>query len=82
MLHLTELRKCPKQQLQLTLCVIIVLGGLNRLAYLHTDDVNFCLAVLQHLLSCLQHFLILCEIETNKQTKNCKQGILIRRMAL
>lgn len=50
----------------LTLCVIVVLGGLHSLADLHANDVNFGLAVLQHLQSRLEHLLILREGETIK----------------
>lgn len=51
----------------LTLCVIVVLGGLHSFADLHANDVNFGLAVLQHLQSRLEHLLILREGETMKR---------------
>lgn len=42
-----------------TLIVLGLLCGLHSLSDLHADDVNLCLAVLQHLLSCLEKLLVL-----------------------
>lgn len=42
-----------------TLIVLRLLRGLHGLSDLHADDVNLCLAVLQHLLSCLEKLLVL-----------------------
>lgn len=42
-----------------TLVVLGLLCGLHGLSDLHTDDVNLCLAVLQHLLSRLEELLVL-----------------------
>lgn len=42
-----------------TLVVLGLLRGLHGLSDLHTDDVNLCLAVLQHLLSRLEQLLVL-----------------------
>lgn len=47
-----------------TLIVLGLLRGLHGLSDLHADDVNLCLAVLQHLLSCLEKLLVL-----KRQTK-------------
>lgn len=43
-----------------TLVVLRLLRGLHGLSDLHTDDVDLCFAVLQHLLSRLEKLLVLC----------------------
>lgn len=43
-----------------TLVVLRLLRGLHGLSDLHADDVDLCLAVLQHLLSRLEKLLVLC----------------------
>lgn len=42
-----------------TLIVLGLLRGLHGLSDLHADDVDLCLAVLQHLLGCLEKLLVL-----------------------
>lgn len=42
-----------------TLVVLRLLRGLHGLSDLHADDVDLCLAVLQHLLSRLEELLVL-----------------------
>lgn len=42
-----------------TLVVLRLLRGLHGLSDLHADDVNLCLAVLQHLLSRLEKLFVL-----------------------
>lgn len=42
-----------------TLIVLGLLRGLHGFSDLHADDVNLCLAVLQHLLCCLEKLLVL-----------------------
>lgn len=64
------------QPVNLTLCVIIVLSGLHSLADLHADDVNLGLTVLQHLLGCLQHLLILIGAGTRRGANHKKNYIL------
>lgn len=68
-LHLFKELKSGGDQLRLTLWVVAVLGGLNRLPDLHSDDVDFRFAVLQHLLGRLQHLLILGQTGTNRNKK-------------
>lgn len=42
-----------------TLVILRLLRGLHGLSDLHADNVNLCLAVLKHLLSCLKKLLVL-----------------------
>lgn len=52
-----------------TLVFLGLLRGLHGLSDLHADDVDLCLAVLQHLLSRMEKFFVL-----RRQKKNRRSG--------
>lgn len=58
----------------LTLCVIVVLGGLHGFTNLHADDVDLGLAVLQHLQRRLEHLLVLRGGETVRHVTGEARG--------
>lgn len=52
-----------------TMVVLGLLCGLHGLSDLHADDVNLCLAVLQHLFRCLEKLLVLWRDKTKQETR-------------
>lgn len=56
-----------------TLVVLRLLRSLHGLSDLHPDDVDLCLAVLQHLLSCLEKLLVL---QKDRKTQVVRDRVL------
>lgn len=63
-----------------TLVVLRLLRGLHGLSDLHADDVDLCLAVLQHLLSCLEKLLVLWRDRIKQEMRESVMSEYYRRV--
>lgn len=63
-----------------TLVVLRLLRGLHGLSDLHADDVDLCLAVLQHLLSRLEKLLVLWRDRIKQEMRESVKSEYYRRV--